>query len=245
MDMALLTKPAGPLPVWGWLAVGGGGYLVWRHFSGQSNPSSSTSAATPAPDATGPTDASGVGIPSTGTATTSGLPQVNDPGTIGDWASNALNALISAGVNPTAASNAVNAYINGQPLDLNMQALINRVLQIMGSPPGGPITILPAPIPGTVDRGGAAGNAGKYLAPGPVTGLRQVGVGTHTHTVITWTPVKGATSYTYAVEGKSHNTTTHTATLTGLSKGNHVLVHVSARNARGSGATSTIGVRVT
>lgn len=246
LDTSILTKQAGPLPMWGWLAVGGGGYLAWRHFSGTANNSSAATGSNASPGAdTGPTDASGVGIPSTGTSGAAGLEQVPNPGSIGDWASNALNALISAGVNPTQASNAVNAYINGQPLNLTMQGLIDRVLQMLGSPPGGPISIIPAPIPNSGEGNrNAAGNASRFLAPGPVRGVRQVGTGTHTHTEVTWDPVPGATSYMYSVDGRTHSTTSHTVILSGIPKGNSVLLHVSARNSKGSGPSSTLAMRV-
>lgn len=52
-----LTRKAGPLPVWGWAAIGAGGYLLYRWYSSRS--SASTTAATTAAAGTS-TSASGI-----------------------------------------------------------------------------------------------------------------------------------------------------------------------------------------
>lgn len=39
----LFTHKIGPLPMWSWVAIAGGGFLVWRYFSSSGSASTSTS----------------------------------------------------------------------------------------------------------------------------------------------------------------------------------------------------------
>jgi hypothetical protein len=89
-----LTKKAGPLPRWGWVAVGGGAYLVYRFVKARSAAASSTAAS----GTTG------------GTTTTGGAGTFSS---IADWTQAALDFGASNGLDPGDAFNQIQAYLNG------------------------------------------------------------------------------------------------------------------------------------
>lgn len=101
-----LTKKAGPLPVWGWVAVAGGTYVVYRYIKARN----AASAATAASGLTGgnliPND---IGLPST-TSAPSGAGTFSS---IGSWVQAATDFGATNGLNAGDAFNQIQAYLNG------------------------------------------------------------------------------------------------------------------------------------
>ena len=99
-----LTKKAGPLPVWGWFAFAGGGFLVYRFIKARQ----SAGAVNAASGTTGgdliPND---IGLPSSTGGTTATFTSV------GAWTEALLENLTQAGISPGDAYTAAQAYLNG------------------------------------------------------------------------------------------------------------------------------------
>jgi hypothetical protein len=100
-----LTKKAGPLPRWGWVAVGGGAYLVYRFLKARSAAASNTAASGTTGGTLIPND---IGLPSTSTAAGQG-----SFSSVASWTQAALDFGSSNGLDPGTAFNQIQAYLNG------------------------------------------------------------------------------------------------------------------------------------
>ncbi len=124
-----ISKKLGPLPYWGWAAVGAGTFLVYRYVRARN-------AATAANAASGLTG--GSLIPNDiGLAPTQATPAGNFA-SVSSWTQAAISFLTSGGMNPADALNAVTSWLNGNCVS---QAAYNGLGQAIAStsvglPPG-------------------------------------------------------------------------------------------------------------
>lgn len=128
----VLTKPVGPLPLWGWIAVVGvAGVIVVKRRSG-------AKAATP--DQV--TYAQQAQIPTVGNGAGGGSPIVSGgspkPTTNDGWRSQAVTVLVAKGYSPLAVDTALAKYLQGAALDSTQRALIDIALANLGTPPNPP-----------------------------------------------------------------------------------------------------------
>lgn len=121
MAIPSITQYVGPLPLWAWVALGGGGlYLYEKHkgggFSGSggilSGVLGTSNSAGPATstEAAGPTD--------------------DD-----SWAQQAIASLTAQGYDGLQATSAVQSYLDGGTLDPSYAALISQAIKLNGAPP--------------------------------------------------------------------------------------------------------------
>jgi LysM repeat protein len=140
-ELDQLKGKLGPLPVWGWGLIGGvviGGYMYYR----KRKAAAATANTNAGSQYSGTNDSSNGG--SAGElATTQGnaASGSNVTGTLAGWASQAVNWLIGQGSNPTDASNAISAYINGQTLTPAQETMVNNSLTEFGAPPSGVLPV--------------------------------------------------------------------------------------------------------
>jgi hypothetical protein len=139
-----LTHKLGPLPVWGWGLIAGGGVAAYLYYT---NSQSASGGLSP-----GLLNAMGVGAPAGGGGSFSG--GSSDPGitsptsplasilTNSQWLQNVLNSSASAaGVSLQQAQMYLSDFLNGTPPNLsgqnetNYQAVINAALGLGGQPP--------------------------------------------------------------------------------------------------------------
>lgn len=110
----------GPLPLWGWIALGGGGlFLYEKHKGGGSSGSGGL--------------LSGLLGGNTSTADTAQSTQgvvTND-----QWAADAVEAAIANGANPLQADYAVRNYMSGAQLDPQSQTILAGAISDLGEPP--------------------------------------------------------------------------------------------------------------
>lgn len=251
LEGTAVTKKVGPLPIWAWALAGVVVYLVVSRFMGRGSSADSQDYQSDETDTSGMDEGgtgtvSSTGIPGTGTVAP--LQSITDSlGTITDWGVAAVNWLISQGVDPLLANNAVSAFINTGTVTTAQASLISKALKGIGSPPDGsyPVVISPtgsAPKP-TVPAPKPTGSK-----PGSVTGLK-VKSADRTGAVVDWTKVPGATSYQVQVTGsaigarnRTFSAPTSSARITGMKAGEKFQVHVAGRNGSGVGPTATIQV---
>lgn len=134
--MGSLTAKVGPLPVWAWGAIVGGGLFAYSYISSRGTPSASQ-AATDSP--------SGVDT-ATGTPTLSRTPLPRSTGlpkppkapteTRRQWIVKATDYLMAHGIAPLAAEGALVRYSNGGTLSYHQGQLVNRAIKEYGPPPG-------------------------------------------------------------------------------------------------------------
>lgn len=173
-----LGKQVGPLPLGAWAAIvaGGLGIAWYTRQQGGGKPVD-----VPVNDTSGNP---GVGMGAGWIAVsppTDGPPGSGKPTTNEEWAVQAINYLIRAGYDPTAADLAVRKYLEAQPLSIQEKALLGLALTFLGSPP------VPLPAPSDTD----------LSAPG---NLRVTGATRDTIT-LSWDPVPGAKRYIVALQG--------------------------------------------
>lgn len=135
-----LTRRLGPLPIWGWAAAGGGGFILYRFVRARR----ATGAAIAA---TGTTGGGATGtIPIGGTGVTS--PIGTAAGTfasVAAWEQAMLTFLTGNGLSPGDAFSAVTSFLNGNCVS---QAAYNAISQALvsssvGLPPGFSATSTP------------------------------------------------------------------------------------------------------
>jgi len=179
-----LKQKAGPLPVGVWLVAGVG--IVW-YFQRQQAKSSSP-AGVPVDPATGfpsgsPQDAAALagdgggttGDGSAGQGATGGGQTYADNNA---WGIAAINYLVGLGIDASTANQAIELYLNSQPLSTAQQGDVNLAIQALGPPPSlpGPVTGNPPPVTtpgggggGVPQPGGGGGPPPRPKQPGPVT----------------------------------------------------------------------------
>lgn len=136
-----LNHKLGPLPVWAWGLAGGllFGVVYYLHKK------KADAAAASASQLANQSAFTSLGSSSNGgdageLATTGGSSGLGGSATgtsLAQWAANAVNWLIGQGANPSDATNALSAYINGQTLTPDQSTLVNQALSNFGAPPSG------------------------------------------------------------------------------------------------------------
>ena len=142
-----IGKKVGPLPVWGYGAVGVGAFLVFRLL--RSRKSSGTTTATPL--------SGGIGIPGGQVAgNVSGLPVFSS---FSSWEQAAISAMAGGQLDPATALNGLTSWINGQCVTQNQYAGISSIIETVGLPPGfSSVPTLSVCAPPGATSGGGAGN---------------------------------------------------------------------------------------
>ena len=168
----VLTHKLGPLPVWGWFAVGLTMYILYKHFKGSS--SNANAATTPAGTLINPdgslAGSGGAGITgSTGTTT----PVSTTPGL--DWITQAYQALQNLGYDNGTISDALSKYAAGQPLTPSEFGIVESAFNLIGAAPsqlGNPIAapVNPAGGAGTGTGGGGVSAPAAPTSAGPGAG---------------------------------------------------------------------------
>lgn len=138
-----LGKQMGPLPLGAWILVIGGSLVLAYYL--RSRAASKAPAATVDPSTLIPNPNVGTGVvtnvapnPTAVTAVTT------SPTTNSEWAKLAQQYLVGAGYDGTVITAAVSAFLSGQQLSSQYNALINEAIKHVGSPPE---TLPPAPAP--------------------------------------------------------------------------------------------------
>jgi len=169
-----LTQKVGPLPLGIWLVAGVG---IWWYLQRQQAASASVGGP-PIDPATGfpsgsPQDAAALAGDSSGTtgggsagqgATSGGQAYADNNA----WGIAAINYLVGLGIDATTANQAIEQYLNSQPLTTAQQGDVNLAIQALGPPPSlpGPVQVNPQPVTG--GGGGASPGQGLPGQPGPV-----------------------------------------------------------------------------
>ena len=118
-----LTKKAGPLPVWGYGAVGVGAFLIFRLLKSRSKGGTASAANIPL--------SGGIGIP----AGQSGVgPQTF--ASFGGWQQAAIAAMAGGVLSPADALNGLTSWINGQCVTPGQYNGISSIITTVGLPPG-------------------------------------------------------------------------------------------------------------
>jgi hypothetical protein len=182
---AAFTKEvgAGPLklPLWGWAIAGVGGVLLARKITGKASTSGNAANATDTTSATTTdTTANGglvpianngaVSVPGGALSSTAVLITDNDA-----WRTAAISALVSGGYDALLASDAVEKYLDGDPLTTQEQGAITYALTRIGPTPlpvapsvaKPPATSTPSPAPKTPTPivGSGPGRLGQQTTP--------------------------------------------------------------------------------
>lgn len=127
----MITRPVGPLPLWGWLVVALIGLYLWKKH--QANAASGTSGGLTSILGSG---ASTTTAPVGSTATpgpdsdTGGTDSTNDT-----WGSDAIGYLEGQGYTQSQAQAAIGTYLAGGTLDPTMATLVDSASQGVGQPP--------------------------------------------------------------------------------------------------------------
>lgn len=155
------TQRVGPLPVIAWGGILGGTYVLWRyHKASQANsaaigaiPNSAGDLGTASDFSQGFSNTT-PGLGAAGGSTVNGVDTIPVPTDNTTWGKQALNWLISRGVDPADASFAIGTYLFGTGDQLNdvQSASLRDVLAHFGAPPEGvvippPVTPQPSPNP--------------------------------------------------------------------------------------------------
>jgi hypothetical protein len=136
--MSSLTEKIGPLPVWAYGVIVGGGLYLYR----RSHPAATTADGTSTDGSSTPPAGSDAGMPSTAPA----VPQSPDngsatptPQTNAEWKQRATQLVLQ--LNSWSAyqiDNALSAYLGGQTLDASQQSIVSQAIRMAGSPPTAP-----------------------------------------------------------------------------------------------------------
>ena len=125
------TKKVGPLPVWGWGAVGAGTYLAYYLYKSHAN--NVAAAQTTAANGTIGGTTSLLDPNVTGAASTSSV--TTDP--FQSWRSSVLSSLQAGGLSSSDSITALNDYLAGQPIPNAVSAnVLKNVLGTIGLAPG-------------------------------------------------------------------------------------------------------------
>lgn len=173
-----LTHKIGPLPGFAWVLIVGGlayGVYWWRSRGTASSIAPGATVSATDGTVTGISDGSGGFGGGSGVSGGSYSGQVNTL-PVGQaavtnnaqWAATAGNALIAAGQDPSAVSNALSKYLNGGTLTAQEQAIVNIAVRQYQLPPEGVLPIkAPAPVAPVVTVKPAPVVAPKPVAPKP------------------------------------------------------------------------------
>lgn len=121
-----LTRYVGPLPVWGWVVLGGGGLFLVKKLKGTTGLTSLLGSSS----GTG-TDAQAAANSGTSAAQDAGVSPTDNS----SWASDAIQYLESQGYTSSQAQSAIGTYAAGGTIDPSMATLVDNAVQGVGPPP--------------------------------------------------------------------------------------------------------------
>lgn len=154
---AVITHKLGPLPGWAWILIVAGaawGVHLWRkNRTGGAVSAAGASGAVPVSDSGTASYAPAGNLPSSGASSGQVIttPGVISPSTNAQWASAASNFLIGTGnYQGSDVQNAFDAYLNGNQLSAQYQAIIDSAVHQFGVPPEGVLPVKAAPAPSPV-----------------------------------------------------------------------------------------------
>jgi len=130
----------GPLPVWAWGAIVGLVVVGYIWYSGRTDSGNSDGVATATDAVGGAADAAfdaidGAFKPSaSGSSLATDTPEESADSNVA-WGMRAVQYLIGLGTAPITAQQAVTAYLNGDPMTSEQQALVNAAIGSVGQPP--------------------------------------------------------------------------------------------------------------
>lgn len=196
-----LTKKMGPLPVWAWALLVGGGigfYLyVKRTKSGTVNTADSTAAAAGTGFGTTNPGAGNVSASSGGTDTSvtpTGVILTNQ-----QWSVKAQSMLIAFGYDPATVSAALANYLGGNDLTAQQNAIVNEALRAAGPTPESvppAVTQQPAPTP-ILPGGSTTANPtwDSWVGSAPIENANQYDWGQLARLTLSGSPTKSDVFY--------------------------------------------------
>lgn len=139
-----LTQYVGPLPMWGWLALGGGGLFLYEKHKGGSGTGTGGLFSS--------IIGSGTGSNTVAAQENSGTNAASDAQASGgneSWANDAIGYLEGQGYTASQAQGAIGTWLSGGAIDPSMATLIDSANQGVGPPPQAvyPTSTLPS-LPG-------------------------------------------------------------------------------------------------
>lgn len=259
-----LKHKVGPLPIGVWLLIGAGGLWYFERQKSSSSAAASGQQTDPAGNtgtidpATGyvygsPEDQAALAAGDSGSTGTgpsgSSTPGAQSYADNNTWGIAAVNYLTGLGIDATTANQAVQLYLNSQPLTTAQQGDVNLAITALGPPPTlpGPVSANPNPVttpPGTSPKG-----SGTSRNPTPVISAGRVVSTTPNGAVVAWNAT-GATSFRTTIagpgriNGQTGTVTAKQATYSGLQSGHTYEVTVQPLlNGKAAGSPGKITVK--
>lgn len=216
--LGFLAHKAGPFPVGVWVAIG---LAFWWYLQRQNKKtatpgqqtdpagnvgsidpatgyvygSSQDTAAIAANNGSGSGGGGGSGSPTSGSgSTTAGQYATN-----ADWGRAAENYLVGLGLDPTAASQAIQQYLSSQNLTPDQQGMINLVIQGLGAPPELPTPSQNNP-PSSLGGTGTGSTGGGPTATNPPTGVAMDANVSSSTLAVRWNQCANATGYNIQID---------------------------------------------
>ena len=211
-----LGKKLGPLPVWAWVLIAVGIYLVLKNqgltgksttaTGAQTDPAGNVGTINPATGyvAGSPENTSAMAAQGGGSTDTVSSQATTGAQTYADnnaWGIAAINYLVGRGIDAVTANQAVQNYLNSENLTTAQQGDVNLAIQALGAPPS-----LPGPAPsnptGVVGTGSGSGSGGKPPAKTakPTLSGGHVVSSSETDVTVAWTGT-GATQWQVKLTG--------------------------------------------
>lgn len=211
LDFGFLKQKLGPLPLGVWAAAALAIYLYLQHRNktgaggqqtdpagnvGQINPNTGYVIGSPEDKAAQAGSSAPTSDTGSSGSTVAGKYEDNNA-----WGRAAVNLLVSIGVDPTQANEAVQQYLSSQTLTTQQQADVNMAIQALGPPPSlpGPTGTAPGPV---ANPPGSSGGGGQKPPPKTTTYAANPPHGlvvtrrTRTSISLKWNKVAHATGYT-------------------------------------------------
>lgn len=163
-----LTNRIGPLPMWGWLVVAVGSFVLYRYLK---NRNSNSTAGVTLPtgtllDGSGATITPSSDTSGTGITTPSGLPET----AADQWIQYATSVLTQdLGYSQTQATEALQKYASGTPLSSTDYNTIEAAIKIVGNPPN------PLQLPTIAETGGPSTGPPQVQRPDVISNYNVIG----------------------------------------------------------------------
>lgn len=139
-----LSHKLGPLPLWGWMVVAVGGYLLYHYMKNRNKTSTPISSTGSVTGATGARGLSPITITPTGDILTATSGQKIGTTSVGstsstttglDWLTNAQSFLQGLGYSSTQVDTALQNYLAGKKLAATTYNIVNIAIKGIGHPP--------------------------------------------------------------------------------------------------------------
>ena len=139
-----LKKNLGPLPVWAWGVILGAliAAYIWFGHSRSGDSADEDSTAAPNSNSLGDAIDGAFRIGGVWNGNSGGEGDTNDDSmdTNAAWGFRAVASLVSDGVSPIAAQQAIGNYLDGEALTTEQSALVDKAIRAIGQPPNRPDT---------------------------------------------------------------------------------------------------------